>query len=631
ATQAGAVGLTGGIMTGALQMSGADITLLRDDRVLAGSYLCIQEFTGGYGLIGVNVYEDGVGNYKSISTSWSGNARALKFAGGSDPQLLEFSGITSVDQTITPDATLTLVHTGNLGTVGVAQVGVDESITGAWAFTQIVVGVTPTLDAHLATKWYVDDALSGVGGHTTLDADYGAETITSLFTFSRGAAVPFAVTSASALNVPNLDADKVDGQHASAFATSSHAHAIDDLSDVVITAVGSGEVLGYSGGWINRTLVEAGIAAASHAHAAADVTSGSFAVVRGGTGLASLTSGSYLRGTGTAAVTMRTPAQVLADIGAAATSHNHAATDITSGILAVAQGGTGVSGDTYDADKVDGKHETAFLLADGTRAFSGTIDAGGQLIDNAPFLRGYIDGLTTQLDVDTDHDVQVNPGACADSLASNDRIIQVTVAFTKRIDAAWAAGDTNGGMATGSVAADTEYNLIIIEKDSDGAIDMMFDVSAIGANKPAGYTARRRIGSVFTDGSANILAYQQVHDWFYYEAQVVDLNDTTGTIGVYETATLSVPPGQVAFIVGVVLITSGTRVGLSVRHPAWAGTQTQVFIRDDADSTVRQFQSPFLQPVDENSQIEYTISFGGTWSNVGINTLGWLDDRGKNE
>ncbi len=39
---------------------------------------------------------------------------------------------------------------------------------------------------------------------------------------------------------------------------------ITNLSDVTITSVGADEILGYSSGWINRTLAEAGIAAASH-------------------------------------------------------------------------------------------------------------------------------------------------------------------------------------------------------------------------------------------------------------------------------------------------------------------------------------------------------------------------------
>lgn len=46
-----------------------------------------------------------------------------------------------------------------------------------------------------------------------------------------------------------------------------------DLSDVTITAVGTGELLKWNGSaWINNTLAEAGIAAASHTHTASDVT-----------------------------------------------------------------------------------------------------------------------------------------------------------------------------------------------------------------------------------------------------------------------------------------------------------------------------------------------------------------------
>ena len=36
---------------------------------------------------------------------------------------------------------------------------------------------------------------------------------------------------------------------------------LDDLTDVTISSVGAGEILGYNGGWVNRTLAEAGIQA----------------------------------------------------------------------------------------------------------------------------------------------------------------------------------------------------------------------------------------------------------------------------------------------------------------------------------------------------------------------------------
>lgn len=48
---------------------------------------------------------------------------------------------------------------------------------------------------------------------------------------------------------------------------------LDALTDTTITTVGSNEVLMYSGGaWINRTLAEAGIAAASHTHTTSQIT-----------------------------------------------------------------------------------------------------------------------------------------------------------------------------------------------------------------------------------------------------------------------------------------------------------------------------------------------------------------------
>lgn len=56
---------------------------------------------------------------------------------------------------------------------------------------------------------------------------------------------------------------------------------VENLSDVTITTIASGELLKWNGSaWINNTLAEAGIAAASHTHATSDITSGTFADAR---------------------------------------------------------------------------------------------------------------------------------------------------------------------------------------------------------------------------------------------------------------------------------------------------------------------------------------------------------------
>lgn len=53
---------------------------------------------------------------------------------------------------------------------------------------------------------------------------------------------------------------------------------------------------------------------------------GAVNVAHGGTGKTTVTAGNFLKGNGTSALTERTPAQVLSDIGAAASGHNHDST-----------------------------------------------------------------------------------------------------------------------------------------------------------------------------------------------------------------------------------------------------------------------------------------------------------------
>lgn len=141
-----------------------------------------------------------------------------------------------------------------------------------------------------------------------------------------------------------------------------------------------------AGGSDALTPADIGAAPTNHSHSADDVTTGVLPVARGGTGIASYTSGNYIRASSATTLQQRTPAQVLSDIGAAAanhthnelptssqkaalagtvgtpsdtnryvtdldarlsdsrppTAHNHNASDINAGILAVARGGTGI-------------------------------------------------------------------------------------------------------------------------------------------------------------------------------------------------------------------------------------------------------------------------------------------------
>lgn len=92
-----------------------------------------------------------------------------------------------------------------------------------------------------------------------------------------------------------LDADLLDGQHGA-----------------------------YYRAWGNLTGVPDTLTPSAHQHSAADITSGLLPVARGGTGAGTFAAGSYLIGNGTSAFAVKTPAQVLSDIGAAPVLHSHA-------------------------------------------------------------------------------------------------------------------------------------------------------------------------------------------------------------------------------------------------------------------------------------------------------------------
>ncbi len=109
---------------------------------------------------------------------------------------------------------------------------------------------------------------------------------------------------------------------------------LESLADVTLTAIATGELLKWDGvKWINNTLAQAGIATASHTHVEADITDlqayllnitgenlGSLADVT----LTAIASGELLKWNGSAWIN-----NTLTEAGIAAASHTHVEADIT--------------------------------------------------------------------------------------------------------------------------------------------------------------------------------------------------------------------------------------------------------------------------------------------------------------
>lgn len=121
-------------------------------------------------------------------------------------------------------------------------------------------------------------------------------------------------------------------------------------------------------------------------------------------------------------------------------------------------------------------------------------------------LYGYISGLIVSNNgTDAEHDVDISAGVAVNS--GTTRAARLSAGITKRLDATFAEGDGNGGMADGeSLPTSGTVHLFVVTKDSDGTVDVMADTSVTGANADAGWTIQRRIASLRTDSSANILA-----------------------------------------------------------------------------------------------------------------------------
>jgi hypothetical protein len=75
----------------------------------------------------------------------------------------------------------------------------------------------------------------------------------------------------------------------------------------------------------------------------------------------------------------------------------------------------------------------------------------------------------------------------------------ITSALEKRLDATFVAGDTNGMLDTGSIAADTPYHLFHIYNPTSGVSDYLASTSFSAPTLPSGYTKKQFIETILTD------------------------------------------------------------------------------------------------------------------------------------
>ena len=206
--------------------------------------------------------------------------------------------------------------------------------------------------------------------------------------------------------------------------------------------------------------------------------------------------------------------------------------------------------------------------------------------------------------------------------------------MTKRIDATWASGSGNGGLASGvSIATNTWYHVHAIVVS--GSVDIGFDTSITAANLVANNSASafRRIGAVLTDGSSNILNFIQDGDEFIFKAQINNLS--AGSPGTSRlTQTVSTPLGvETRAILGIIAVVSGSNAGVrfTITHPDVTDAVASSDNLNNGGENSSNLNGTWasgtnIVRTNTSSQVAYRQDFGAS---VSINTNGYYDRRGQ--
>ena len=335
------------------------------------------------------------------------------------------------------------------------------------------------------------------------------------------------------------------------------------------------------------------------------------------------TTGDYFDVTGTTAITGMTVSsgrRFTLQFDGALTLTHHATNLILPGSANI----TTLAGDVAVCRAVatDQVKVVAYTKADGTAV------AGASGLP-----RSYLAGLQMSNDTDADHDISVAAGGCRD--AADAANITLASAMVKRIDATWAAGTGNGGLSSSlsAPANNTVYHVFAIIVG--GSADVGFDTSITAANLVADHsaTAYRRIGSVITDGSANILGFLQDGDTFWLDTWIAELtNGTMANAGT--TIGLTVPTGL--RVTAIFNASVGTNSRSASFYP---GDKTSA---EPGYTTVPvgqvgvaggEGQSQVYCLTDTSGQIIARGSDGASAAvtDGSISLLGWIDRRGRDD
>jgi hypothetical protein len=254
----------------------------------------------------------------------------------------------------------------------------------------------------------------------------------------------------------------------------------------------------------------------------------------------------------------------------------------------------------------------------------GPITSTGTLTLDASYFPGFLTGLAMSYVNTTTFGVATGMASDAPGNASPTYMMRLAVGGISKTLSAWAVGNGNGALDTGSIGSNTWYYVWLICRPDTGVVDILLSGSLSAPVMPTNYTKKRRIGAIRTNGSSQITPFSQLEDEFSWNSAITDYSTTTLGTTTTPVTLNSVPPLEAPAVWrGYCYMNSGT-AGAYVTVTNGNGALCTMILVPTASAGASQ-QLDVL--TNNSAQINVVSNIAATTLN--LYTFGWKDRRGR--
>lgn len=230
---------------------------------------------------------------------------------------------------------------------------------------------------------------------------------------------------------------------------------------------------------------------------------------------------------------------------------------------------------------------------------------------------------------DLNHDILFNAGNFNFDDGSGQAVLSSNL--IKQIDAAWVAGNNQGGLFSGTVTQFLTYHLFVISNDDGSLVDAGFSNDINATDIPTGYTKKRRIASLTIDINSNIRRGTYIFNRdgsynFIYKFSILAIGGAGNFPLTLTNLSIATPSGIKTSPSFDCLIRSTGSDGIAI---ADFDTETEFRIASCANSQNTGSLSSGALFTNLTSQVKYRNSGNDAFVdfNFDINVCGWFDNN----